>query len=599
MKREKIREFDGKQLYYSFLAGAQRLFENQSLINKINVFPVADADTGTNLASTLRSIVDTVIPSQNLKNTADAIADAALVGARGNSGIIFAQFLFGFSNELKSNHIKLDIKAFTEAILKAVRYAYEAISNPREGTMISVIKEWAEGLYTLRDKVDDFYKLLDNSFEYANVSLKKTKDQLEALAKANVVDAGAKGFVVFLEGMLDFLLSRNIRSLTGTRNVTKPLAEIESISHEVITFRYCTEAMLVGKEVNKEKIRKILDNYGDSVVVAGSNQKVRIHVHTDEPANLFTELSELANITFQKVDDMVLQNEVVSNRKHPIGIISDSTLDLPQELIEKHQIHVVPLSIHFGDTFFLDRVTLKPEQFYKMLDTHPIHPSTAQPTFKDFTNKLNYMSTIYDSMIGVMLGERMSGTYSNTKKAAKTIGLQTNKNISVVNSKNLTGGLGLQVLRVAEYIEQGYSHEEIVKQAQTWGDKTLMLAAATTTKYMVRGGRLSYSKGLVSRILGVRPIVKVDSFGKPQAFGKPLSVKSCQRMILKKINEFTKENKLWGYAITHANNEPLAKFFADEIKKITGMEPKFINQASPVLSAHVGPGVTSISLLPE
>ena len=112
------KELDGKQLYYSFLAGAQRIFDNQTLLNKINVFPVADADTGSNLASTMRAIIDTSIPTDNLKQTADAIANAALIGARGNSGIIFAQFLYGFSNEIKVEH-PINVDSFAEILMKS------------------------------------------------------------------------------------------------------------------------------------------------------------------------------------------------------------------------------------------------------------------------------------------------------------------------------------------------------------------------------------------------------------------------------------------------------------------------------------------------
>ncbi len=149
------KELDGKQLYYSFLAGAQRIFDNQKLLNKINVFPVADADTGTNLASTMRSIIDTAIPTDNIKITANALADAALVGARGNSGIIFAQFLYGFSNEIK-NEKSITVQSFKEIIKEAVKYAYDSISNPVEGTMITVLREWSEGLDAIHEKVDEF-----------------------------------------------------------------------------------------------------------------------------------------------------------------------------------------------------------------------------------------------------------------------------------------------------------------------------------------------------------------------------------------------------------------------------------------------------------
>jgi dihydroxyacetone kinase-like predicted kinase len=194
---EKIRELDGKLLYYSFLSGAQRIFDNQKLLNKINVFPVNDADTGTNLASTMRSIMDAIIPTDNLKETAVALGDAALTGARGNSGIIFAQFLYGFGNEIKTG-ATMDIKSFAESMRNAVNYAYEAIANPVEGTILTVIKDWAEYLYTLKDIIDDFIKLLIEAFGRAQQSLAETTAKLPVLARSNVVDAGAKGFVVFL-----------------------------------------------------------------------------------------------------------------------------------------------------------------------------------------------------------------------------------------------------------------------------------------------------------------------------------------------------------------------------------------------------------------
>ncbi|HAH59096.1 MAG TPA: fatty acid-binding protein DegV, partial [Bacteroidales bacterium] len=233
---------DGKTLYYSFVAGAQKIFENQVLINKINVFPVADADTGTNLASTMRSIVESPIPTKDLKLTAAALADAALTGARGNSGIIFAQFIYGFSNEIQK-HETVSVETIAEIVKKAVVYAYEAIANPVEGTMITVIREWAEFIYILKDTIQDFIELLAQAYEKAVESLQATTATLAVLKKSNVVDAGAKGFVVFLQGMVEYLNIGELRKLISSRE-TVVIPDAEVISHEEINFRYCTEAML-------------------------------------------------------------------------------------------------------------------------------------------------------------------------------------------------------------------------------------------------------------------------------------------------------------------------------------------------------------------
>jgi len=283
---KKIKELDGKQLYYSFLSGAQRIFENQKLLNKINVFPVSDADTGTNLASTMRSIMDAIIPTDNFKQAAGAIADAALTGARGNSGIIFAQFLYGFSNEIKTDQT-IDIRSFAISMRNAVDYAYDAIANPLEGTILTVIKDWANYLYALKDIIDDFIKLLGEAYEIAQQSLIDTTKKLEVLARSHVVDAGAKGFVVFLEGFLDFFTQGGTKVPAITTDLTAEEPDTSAVAHDIITFRYCTEAMLTGSDLNKAKIQNDIRNCGDSLVIAGSVKKMRIHTHTDFPAELF------------------------------------------------------------------------------------------------------------------------------------------------------------------------------------------------------------------------------------------------------------------------------------------------------------------------
>lgn len=590
---------DGKRLYYSFLAGAQRIFDHQGLLNKINVFPVRDADTGTNLASTMRSIVDTFIPTDNFSVTANALADAALVGARGNSGIIFAQFLYGFSSTFE-NEEAIDVKKFSLAISNGVSKSYEAISNPVEGTMITVLREWAEGIQTLKDKISDFNQLIIESYTKAKESLQNTPKLLEVLAKANVVDAGAKGFVVFLEGMIDFFKHGELKKILGARNVIKAQALEGSHNSENINFRYCTEAMIASDNIDRDNLRSKIEHFGDSLVIAGSPKKIRLHIHTDTPDQLFTRISKFGSITFQKVDDMVMQMAVADHRKYNIALVTDSTCDLPQEFVEKHQINIVPLSVHFGDTYYLDRVTLKPDRFYRMLTKTKTYPSSAQPTFKEFSNKYNYLSTHYDSVIGVHLSEAMSGTCSNSRKAAKTISNFTKKPITVINSKRLSAGLGLIMMRAAEAIEAGAAHDELVKDIENWSLKTEMFVTTKTMKYLVKSGRVSAAKGFIGKVLGIKPVITVNQEGKTQPIGKPRSEKASMKLTMKLVEKKINKRKLWGYAISHADNEASARWYADQMKTLTGgMEPRFINYGSPVLGVNTGPGVVTLSMMFE
>ncbi len=596
--QQKIKELDGKQLYYSFLSGAQRIFENQKLLNKINVFPVSDADTGTNLASTMRSIMDAIIPTDNFKQAAGAIADAALTGARGNSGIIFAQFLYGFSNEIKTDQT-IDIKSFAVSMRNAVDYAYEAIANPLEGTILTVIKDWANYLYALKDIIDDFIKLLVEAFEIAQKSLTETTNQLEVLARSHVVDAGAKGFVVFLEGFLDFFTkgSSHIQVIGADLIAEKP--DTSAVSHDIITFRYCAEAMLSGTDLNKAKIQNVIRNCGDSLVIAGSKMKMRIHIHTDFPAELFSTLQKYGNITYQKVDDMVMQKEIQYNRKSNIALLTDSTCDLPKELVDRYQIHVVPLSIHFGDQFFLDRVTIQPPQFYSFMEKFEDSPTSAQPAYKDFQNKYEYLCTHYDSVIGLNLTQAMSGTFFNSSKAANDVGQRIGKNINVFDSKTLTGGLGLIVLRIARAIEEGLSDDIIISKINEWIGKSNLRISVTTLKYIVRTGRVSPFKSFVARLLDLKPIIRIDETGRAELFSKSFTEMGSMKKIIRNIGKIAAKNKIWEYAITHANNQKSADWFMSEMERITGKRPVFVEQASPALGANTGPGVVAIAYMLE
>jgi len=594
---QKIKELDGKQLYHSFLAGAQRIFEQQKLLNKINVFPVADADTGTNLASTMRSIMDAIIPTDNLKQTAVAMADAALSGARGNSGIIFAQFLYGFSNELNADQT-LDIKSFAESMKKAVAYAYDAIADPVEGTILTVIKEWAEHLDKIKDRIDDFIKLLIEAYNKALEALAGTTKRLEVLTKAHVVDAGAKGFVYFLEGIKDFFTLGQPETAITVHADQSDAEEVE-VQHDVITFRYCTEALINGQNLEVRKIRSFLEHSGDSLVVAGSRTKVRVHVHTDHPIEVMSQLHRFGEITYQKVDDMVFQNNILLERKSDIAIMTDSTSDIPQEFIDRYQIHVVPLNLHFGETYFLDRLTINPDKFYQRLEQTETSPTTSQPSSKDFQNKFEYLSTHYKNIYAIHLSSGLSGTYGHAEIAGKEVAARAGKDVRVFDSKVLTGALGLVTIRAARAVEAGMPPEELDAKIREWLPKAGIRVSVQTLKYIIRSGRVSPMKSFIARSLDLKPIIALDENGKAVLFSKSFTEKGCSKKVIRDLEKMLRKNKIWEYAITHADNPETANFMASEMERITGKKPLYLDHASPVLVTHTGPGIVCISYLLE
>jgi DegV family protein with EDD domain len=593
-----LNEMDGRRLYYTFIAGARKVIEHQIELNKINVFPVNDGDTGTNLASTIRAVIDSIHPHKSYKITADRIAETTLINARGNSGIIFAQFLYGMSMET-GDFKTITTSQFAESIKNSVKYVYEAVANPVEGTMLTVIKDWANYIYENRYRITDFNEMFISSQKVLHKSLIETKSKLAILAKANVVDAGAKGFVFFVEGITEFISNSNLKELVQVKAETGVFEKIEESIPEKPDFRFCTEALIKNSSIDSKKLLSTLAKYGNSIVIAGSDRIRRLHLHTDSPAELFKELRYFGTLAFQKADDMVRQSDVVYNRKWKIALVTDSTCDLNQNLIDNYQINMLPININFGENHYLDKITIQPEQFYTLLEENKDFPKSSQVNEKSFTNLYSHLASHYDSIIAIHLSDKLSGTFNSSQKAALSISKEFNKTISVINSKNLSGALGLLVLRAAKSIEDGYSHNQIVKMTEKWARDLRIFVSVRDIKYLIRGGRLSAAKGLVARLLNINPIVSIDDSGKAFVFDKAFNQKAIMEKVMGHIKTISREKPIWNYTVLHANNPESAGWYSEKMEALTNKAPASIVNISPVIGANTGIGASAVALLFE
>ena len=591
-----LNEMDGRRLYYTFIAGARKVIEHQVELNKMNVFPVNDGDTGTNLASTIRAVVDSLHPHRSYKITADRIAETTLVNARGNSGIIFAQFLYGMSTET-GNFKTITIKQFAESIKNSIRYIYEAVANPVEGTMLTVIKDWANYIYDNRNRINDFNQLFIGSFDVLNRSLIATKSKLAVLTKANVVDAGARGFVFFVEGIIDFITNRNLKDLIQVKAETALFEKIEESIPEKVDFRYCTEGLIKNSSINNKTLLPLLEKYGNSIVIAGSDKMRRLHLHTNDPAGLFSELRNTGTLAFQKADDMIRQSQVVYNRKWKIALVTDSTCDLAQDIIDDYQINMLPININFGENHYLDKITIQPEQFYTLLKENRDYPKSSQVNEKSFTNLYSHLASHYDSIIAIHLSDKLSGTFNSSQKAAREISKEFNKPISVIDSRNISGALGLVILRTAEAIAAGYSHDQVVTIAEKWTKRAHIFVSVRTIKYLVKSGRVSMVRGFLARILNVNPVVSIDASGKAILLDKTFSQKANMVRVMKHITKINHGEKIWNYIVLHANNNDAAEWYSSRMEMLTNKKPLFVVNISPVLGAHAGTGAAAVALL--
>ena len=587
---------NGKFLYYAFIAGGKEILQNQKEINRINVFPVNDNDTGTNLASTVRSVIDNIRPHKSFKTTVGNIADAALMGARGNSGVIFAQFLHGLSRETLNKPV-ITLPEFAESVKRSIPYIYQAIANPVEGTMLTVIRDWSDFLNARKEAIHDFRKVIIESIEVLERSLAETTEKLKALNKTGFVDAGAKGFVLFIKGIINFIINRNVRNLVVAPEESISLVHTEEAGSEEITHRYCTEAIIRNLKIGIPELQGILNDNGNSVVVAGSGSMCRIHVHSNNPAGLFHMLNDLGTITFQKVDDMVRQQETASRRKWNIALVTDSTCDLPKELIDQYQIHMVPINLNFGDSHYLDKVTIQPDQFYDLLDKHADSPKTSQVNEQAFTNLFSHLASHYDAIIAIHLSSQFSGTYANSAKAGRRISEEFGKPVHVFDSKNLSGALGLMVLKTAQRIEAGEQVESILGSVREDILRSKIFVSVRNLKYLIRGGRVSKPKGIIASVLGLNPVISVDENGKSVLFGKTFSQEASLNKIYRHIKKTGEGKSVWNYIIMHAHNPEGAEKAGEKMFEMTGLRPVSTVDISPAIGIHAGNGAVAVSLL--
>ena len=304
-----IKTIDAKTLARMFLAGARNLEAKKEWINELNVFPVPDGDTGTNMSMTIMSAAKAVSELENptMKELAKAISSGSLRGARGNSGVILSQLFRGFTKVI-AEYDELDVVILTEAMQKAVETAYKAVMKPKEGTILTVAKGAANKALELCDDTDDIVFFVDEVIKEADHVLSKTPDMLPVLKQAGVVDSGGQGLVQVLKGGYDSLIGKeidySIEGSAASAGVMKITAETEAD----IKFGYCTEFIIVLNQPLTEKqeheYKNFLESIGDSIVVVADDEIVKTHVHTNDPGLAIQEALKHGSLSKIKIDNM-------------------------------------------------------------------------------------------------------------------------------------------------------------------------------------------------------------------------------------------------------------------------------------------------------
>ena len=587
-----IRYINGSRLTRALIAGIQAVIDNQEHLNTINVFPVADKDTGTNLAVTLKSILHNIqkTPLQPLPQLLHLVTDAALNGSRGNSGAIFAQFFVGLGQNTSDR--TWNIEKVSHAISTATKYATSAVTEPKQGTILSVMQTFSNTFSQYAEKTLDLLNAWEKAFKQAEISLQLTTTQLDACRKASVVDAGAQGFVDFLTGIDNFL------HLSSLHHYTIPSeSDIEIIIppevHDIDDgFRYCTECLIEGSEINHPTLRTKLSKHGSSLILAGHSKKTKLHIHTNNPNAVFELCREFGTIHNEKADDMIHQQ---SAKHNSIAILTDSSADFPQSTTEQYHIHVVPLGINFGDKNYTDKFSLSPKQFYEKMAKETTHPASSQPSAGDYKRSYEYLSSHYDAIIAIHLPEKHSGTLQASRLAAQQH-TPDNYPTTIIDAGTISGGQGLIVTLAAKASDAGYTFSDIIQLVEKHKHKIKQYAAVPDLRFAVRGGRVPAWKQKILHTLRLTPIL---------SFNDANHIRVCKLIIGKKhfakkfahfIQRQLKNTTAYTLIIEHCNNLSAAKIAENYLKSTSlNITQCSIIEASPALGIHAGVGTLGIA----
>jgi DAK2 domain fusion protein YloV len=289
------------------ISGANNLENNKGAVNSLNVFPVPDGDTGTNMSLTMQLAVREIKAVKNIEvhTVAGAAANGSLMGARGNSGVILSQIWRGFAKALK-NQNSIDVKVLANALMEGSNTAYKAIMKPTEGTILTVIRETAEYAIRISDNFQDNVLFMEEIIEKANNVLGRTPEMLQVLKNAGVVDAGGKGLIYIFEGMYQSLKTGEMVELISTAEIEQESVKEDKgvFKGEEIKFGYCTEFFIKGRGLRLEKFRDEIAPLGDSLLVVGDDSLLKVHIHTNNPGEALELALAHGELSKIKIDNM-------------------------------------------------------------------------------------------------------------------------------------------------------------------------------------------------------------------------------------------------------------------------------------------------------
>lgn len=324
----------------------------------------------------------------------------------------------------------------------------------------------------------------------------------------------------------------------------------------------------------------------------------KIHIHTNNPDEAFKILQEYGELMNKKIDDMKAQHvaQFEDLEEGNIAIVTDSSCDLPEQILKQHRIKIVPLRINFGTDSYLDKTTMNTGEFYNMFEVAEVFPTTSQPTPADFKKVYEGVAEKSNQIISIHLTGSASGTLQSAQAVSRNI---ADTAITTIDSTTTSIALGLLVRYAAELLEEGKSYDEIIRLTRKMVPNTEIIIGIEDVQNLIRSGRVPLSKGIMTKALNLRPIITFDDKGKEipvtVSFGKNALAKKVFKTFIKATEGFANLR----FAVVHARASKSAKWLEQEIKSHFNTDDIYIIEASPALGVHAGLGAIGAAFIGE
>ena len=574
------------------LASYERIEREKEKINKINVFPVPDQDTGSNLAKTLLGIKGAIEKKEykDLQEASAAILNGALASAQGNAGVIYTDFLAGFLLQLNKNPV--NAQKLAAAFSQGAKRARESIQDPKEGTILDVIDATADVFKKEAEKKSNIIDILKVAIEKAQIALLATREKMEVFRKANVVDAGGLGFLMILESYLDAIEPSVAKVSEGKE---KPSEKVKRFV-QVLSNRYEVVSLIEDLETDQKTIREKLKKLGDCLDIVQVGNKMKIHIHTDYPDEVKRIIKDSGEVLSLREEDMA--KEVVgepSIRKVSIGIVTENNIAcLPEKVVERYQIETVDAIVDWPEG-----ENLPGENIYQKMreaDRQGIKefPKTSQATPKSYFDVFKKQLEKFDKVLCISISSKLSGCYNSACQAKEMLSEEERERVYILDTLHAVASQALLVLRAIELIQEQREINEVIDEVKKLIPQTHIHCIFEDPKWIEAGGRVSKSQAnWIRRMkkLNLHPLVTIKDGVVTK--GGIIFAKDMAEALFKKISKESqrarKEGKRIRVIIGHADNPEGAEKLRQMLKEIKAQVP-FVSLASPVICAHTGPG---------